>query len=449
MSEQLTWHSPDDLRSLPTEALQALWELVPTERQKAYKTAYESEVMAAGAAGSDALERQVAQELLRRYRETGLVPLGSRWARAPGRVQAAAQADEPLVDETAATTRKPSRGLLLAGFAVLLVFIGLIAMRLGGRPAIVAMAPTASPTASPTPRQTLTPTPLALEEQDTIIQAGDPDRAVAYPVRLEIDLGAAATGRVWVVQRRLVRAAEWRFDPNPDTASYLSGLSIRPVIGLPWSPENAAFFRQIGERALFTLTLNTGATRQFSFVRQERISRSETEALRQTEPGLTLLLIGETDDEGLPTASRPLVLARYEPEQEVSHNSALVDDLLPALMREPQQTSTPLPTPLPDPYNELEVQVIAASRTSDTLTTRLWLYNAGLNAISIRPATVWLALGYAPEPDGPRLMAETLPPFDLLPGQAADVTLVWAWNGEPFASFNLGGFRYRLELSVD
>ncbi|MBN8592417.1 MAG: hypothetical protein J0M33_11680 [Anaerolineae bacterium] len=449
MSEQLTWHSPDDLRSLPTEALEALWELVPTERQKAYKTAYESEVTAAGAAGSDALERQVAQELLRRYRETGLVPLGSRWARAPGRVQAAAQADEPLVDEVAPRTGKVSRGLLLAGAVLLLVFIGLIAMRLGGRPAIVAMAPTASPTASPTPRQTLTPTPLALEEQDTIIEGGDPDRATAYPVRLEIDLGAGATGRVWVVQRRLVRAAEWRFDPNPDTASYLSGLSIRPVIGLPWSPENAAFFRQIGEGALFTLTLNTGAIRQFRFVRQERIHRRETEALRQTEPGLTLLLIGETDDEGLPTASRPLVLARYEPEQELSRDFALVDDLLLPLTNEPQVTMTPLPTPLPDPYAELEVHMIAASRTRDTLTTQLWLYNGGLSAIPIRPKSIWLALGYAPEPDGPRMIAEGLAPFDLLPGQAADVTLVWVWNGEPFASFSLGGFRYRLALSVD
>jgi len=447
MSEQLTWHSPDDLRSLPTEALQALWELVPTERQKAYKTAYESEVTAAGAAGSDALERQVAQELLRRYRETGLVPLGSRWARAPGRVQAAAQADEPLVDETAAPTRKPSRRLLLVGAALLLVFIGLIATRLGGRPAIVAMAPTASP--SPTPRQTLTPTPLALEEQDTIIQAGDPDRAVAYPVRLEIDLGAGATGRVWVVQRRLVRAAEWRFDPNPDTASYLSGLSIRPVIGLPWSPENATFFRQMDEGARFTLTLNTGATRRFSFVRQERIRRSETEALRQTEPGLALLLIGETDDEGIPTTSRPLVLARYEPEQELSRDSALVDDLLLPLTNEPQPTMTPLPTALPDPYAELEVHMIAASRTRDTLTTQLWLYNGGRNAILIHPESIWLALGYVPAPNGPRMITEGLAPFELLPGQAADVILVWAWNGEPFASFSLGGFRYRLALSVD
>jgi len=320
-------------------------------------------------------------------------------------------------------------------------------MRLGGRPAIVAMAPTASP--SPTPRQTLTPTPLALEEQDTIIQAGDPDRAVAYPVRLEINLGAGATGRVWVVQRRLVRAAEWRFDPNPDTASYLSGLSIRPVIGLPWSPENATFFRQMDEGARFTLTFNTGATRRFSFVRQERIHRSETEALRQTEPGLALLLIGETDDEGIPTASRPLVLARYEPEQELSRDSALVDDLLLPLTNEPQPTMTPLPTALPDPYAELEVHMIAASRTRDTLTTHVWLYNGGQNAIPIRPESIWLALGYAPAPDCPRMITEGLAPFELLPSQAADVMLVWAWNGEPVASFSLGGFRYRLALSVD
>jgi hypothetical protein len=31
-----------------------------------------------------------------------------------------------------------------------------------------------------------------------------------------------------VVQRRAVRAAEWNYDLNPDIASFLNGMSVRP-----------------------------------------------------------------------------------------------------------------------------------------------------------------------------------------------------------------------------
>jgi len=80
MSEQLEFKTVEQLQQLSPAELNALWELVPTERQRAYKAAYEREVRAAGAVGSDALERQVAGELLKRYRESALVPR-ARWCR--------------------------------------------------------------------------------------------------------------------------------------------------------------------------------------------------------------------------------------------------------------------------------------------------------------------------------------------------------------------------------
>jgi hypothetical protein len=94
MIEQLTYHSVEELERLSLEELQALWELVPTDRQKAYRAAYDREVRNAGAIGSDQLEGRVAAELLNRYRESALVPVGSRWARTPQRVQEAAQENE-------------------------------------------------------------------------------------------------------------------------------------------------------------------------------------------------------------------------------------------------------------------------------------------------------------------------------------------------------------------
>src|SRR5690606_41754418 len=94
MIEQLRYHTVEELQALSLAELQALWELVPTDRQKAYRTAYDREVRNAGAVGSDALERRVAAELLRRYAESALVPVGSRWARTPLRVQEAAREDD-------------------------------------------------------------------------------------------------------------------------------------------------------------------------------------------------------------------------------------------------------------------------------------------------------------------------------------------------------------------
>ena len=89
--ETLRYHSLDELQALSISELQTLWELVPTDRQRTYKAAYEREVRTAGAVGSDALERQVAAELIKRYSETALIPVGARWARTPGRVQEAAR----------------------------------------------------------------------------------------------------------------------------------------------------------------------------------------------------------------------------------------------------------------------------------------------------------------------------------------------------------------------
>ena len=102
----IPYHTLEALEALSLDELQALWELVPTDRQRAYKSAYEREVRAAGALGSDALERAVATELLKRYRETALVPIGSRWARAPQRVQEAARQAVPQLDDTAVTGQR-------------------------------------------------------------------------------------------------------------------------------------------------------------------------------------------------------------------------------------------------------------------------------------------------------------------------------------------------------
>ena len=70
-------------------------------------------------------------------------------------------------------------------------------------------------------------------------------------------------------------------------------------------------------RAEFRLQMNTGAILTFTFEDKREVRRSDTGIFRQVNPGLVLLLLGETDDEGLPTGTRTLVTAVYPVEQEL------------------------------------------------------------------------------------------------------------------------------------
>ena len=562
--ETLGYHSIEQLRGLSLSELHALWELVPTDRQRAYKTAYEREVRTAGAVGSDELERQVAAELLKRYDEAALVPVGSRWARTPGRVQEAAQQNVVLdapEDEVRPASGKPSPKVMLAAGLAALVFFGFMFTRLldGRSSGNAEVTPEVSPT--PTPLVSPTPTPLALEAQDDVIQGGDSGREVAYPVNLQVILPDGDAPRVWVVQRRRVQASEWRFELNPDTASFVNGMSVRPVIGIPWSEENESYFDDIGEGASFLLTMNTGAVLRFEFDERREVRRSETSIFRQVSPGLVLLLIGETDDDGLPTATRTLVTATYPPEQELSRDgqiigmditlqegsvgetlmmgdasitlqdAQLVTDQpdLPADSQylllnyevlagaEALDTSTwrvefvdaggqiytpssaaltytdfdalPIEIPalsslfasvgyiVPDTlqsgswivtdtagngvsftlsfatepldlhYDGVDVRLVSVTYLEGQITTHLRIYNGRTEVLHFTQDDIWMALGYAPEPPGPRNPAEGLTPFDLLLEQAVDLTLVWYWGGEPYASMGVGEYRFAIQLT--
>lgn len=559
----LRFHPLDELRGLTLAELHALWELVPTDRQRAYKAAYEREVRTAGAVGSDTLERQVTAELLKRYDEAALVPIGSRWARTPGRVQDAARQSVVLTapeDDVKPASGKPSPKVMLAVGLAALLFFGFMFTRLFGGRSSGVLETTPDVSLTPTPLVSPTPTPLALEAQDDVIQGGDSGREVAYPVNLQVILPDGDAPRVWVVQRRRVQASEWRFDLNPDTASFVNGMSVRPVIGIPWSEENAAFFDQVKAGASFLLTMNTGAVQRFEFDDRREVRRSETGIFRQVSPGLVLLLIGETDEDGLPTATRTLVTATYPPEQELSRDgqiigmnvtlqegsvgeqlaldeavitledaqlvtdqpdlpsdsqylllnyevSAGVDALNTTLWRiefvdAGGQIYTPssaalsytdfdaLPLEIPplsslsasvgyivpdtlqggrwmvtDPagngvsfalsfdtapldlrYDGVDVRLVSVTYVEGQITTHLRIYNGRSETLPFTQDDIWLALGYAPEPPGPRNPAEGLNPFELLPQQAVDLRLVWYWGGEPYASMGVGEYRFAIQL---
>jgi hypothetical protein len=442
MSDVLNYHTLDELQALSLPELAALWELVPTDRQRRYKTVYDREVKQAGAVGSDALEKQVAEELLNRYQTTALVPIGARWARTPTRIQEAVRNETDLVAPEAVEEqnrpKKPPVAILAATGAAFVLMLCFVLPRLGGHGQQTANATlTVTATLTATPGKSPTPTPIALEQQDSVIQGGDSSRTVAFPVNLRVALPAASQPRVFVVQRRLIQMAEWSFDPNPDTASYIAGLTVRPVIGIPYSPENADLFRSMADGTTFTLQMNTGAALRFTFEQRLTVSRSDTGIFRQVGPGLVLALIGEHDTTGAPTATRIVITAKYAPDQELARDGALTG-LLPTVV----PTMTPTPSPTLPPLSQLDVQVVSVKTVPGYIVVRLRMFNGQPESVRITSDTIWIALGYAPEPSGPRVLAVGLAPFDLLPGQAADFTLHWVWSGEPYASLGISDYKY-------
>ncbi|MEL6307607.1 MAG: hypothetical protein AAFQ52_05660, partial [Chloroflexota bacterium] len=359
MTEQLTFYTLDELQAMSLEELQALWELVPTNRQRAYRQAYEREVRNAGALGSDQLEEQVTAELLKRYEESALVPVGMRWARTPSRVQDTAKSDDGLVlsdDNTTDATQKPSPMIMIAGVVIAVILMGFFLLRGGSNErgiAVAELTPELEPTE--TPIVTPTPTPLALDVQDDIIRDGDDERTIAYPVSLQVALPDGSPPRVWVVQRRAVRTSEWNYDENPDIASFINGMSVRPVMGIPYSEDNAEWFENMDDGTSFTVTMNTGAMLRFAFAARSQVRRSDTDIFRQVSPGLVLLMIGERDEDGLPTATRTLITAIYPPEQELGRDGELVGLTLPDILPIVVSTET---HDIMNPLDSISVQII-------------------------------------------------------------------------------------------
>jgi hypothetical protein len=354
----------------------------------------------------------------------------------------------PEAELTPPSTNRTQVILIFGGAALFLAFFAmLLLLRRGGD----ASKPTGtaddiSPYTTPTSRYTPTPTPIALEEQDVIIRDGVRDRAPAYPVNLQILPAGQTQPRVFVVQRRKVELSEWQYDPNPDTASFIQALSVRPVIGVPWSPQNEALFESLGPGATFSIRLNTGAMQQFQFASRVEVSRSDTSAFRQVEAGLVLVLIGERDNRGAPTATRQLILATYPPEQELSRDNVLASDLidLPVI---PVTPTPPIPTVTPIPARDLlHVELISAETVEGRVTIWLRAYNGQSEPVEVRPEDISIAFGYEPQPPGPWIPADGLEPFTLLPGQAADLSLVWPWSGEPYAMLRFGVYRYAVQL---
>jgi hypothetical protein len=336
-----------ELAALSLAELQTLWESVSVEEQAYLVRVFEREADKRQIV-EDLDESRMARYFLEQYLHIGFVPAGDVWVKVPPAVRE--QYRQALVEQEpteraapiGSQPKTPSSSLrwimLLAVPVICLVVFALMRVasgsgsrstpRLSPTPTLTAtVTPTPTPTATPLPP---TATPFALTGFDAAITAGERVSRDYYPVQLQIFADPNTPPRVFIVQQQAVQLADWVYDSSPDVVSWLRGMTIRPVLGVPFSQSNLDLFRSLNTASELVVTMNTGDVWQFFYLDTEQVGRSDTTLFRQTEPGLTLVLIGETFADGAPTDLRYVVRAAYPTEQELSALSETAPRVLPA-----------------------------------------------------------------------------------------------------------------------
>jgi hypothetical protein len=330
-TEVFDYHEVAQLETMSLADIEGIWDLVPTEDRDYLTRRYRKSIRTHGIS-SDEQEISMADQYLQRYAYEGLVPAGDQWVRisASRRQQLkTGQTDTAEIDDDE-DGGIPWMTVTVVGFGIfLLIFV--LSRVLGGDDEAITIAdtvltPTPTVTFTPSPTPTITPTPtatpIALVESDTFIQAGDGRNRAWFPVQLQV-LGADETQpRVFIVQEREIALTEWTFDPNPDVASWISGTHVRPVFGIPHSASNAEWMTSLSDGAQFVIRMNTGSELVYTFSETQALGRENTTLLRQDQPGIVLVLIGETGSDGLPTSTRTFVTGTYNPGIEVDLSGA-------------------------------------------------------------------------------------------------------------------------------
>lgn len=388
------------LRSMPREALAALVDSIPSERLHWYESVLANEIEDRYGHGEvdEAATIGLMEELLDAYESGKKVPIQvvQKWVIVPENLRRHVESGEDLEPGPGGDQRKrPSTGLLVAtcGAGLVLIFsVFLLIQHAGAKPEMTAAdltASAASPVSAARPTELpLTPTPLALDAADRVIEDGE-DLGATYPVLLEVTAATTGEKRVFVVQQRAIDMADWDYSGDPDTASWVSGLLIRPVLGIPYTPDNARLFEELATGDRIQLQMSTGAELTFTVDAKERVGRQDTAIFRQVSPGVTLVLLAD------PEGDRLTVSGSYPASQEASRREALetpvegdlidvgetiVDEVrgLSLSISGTRITAGEMDSTLPDDliYLLIDVHIEAGEATVDTSTMELDLVDA-------------------------------------------------------------------------
>jgi hypothetical protein len=300
------YYTLEQLEQMPSEALDELWQACPDK--SFYEAALDQAV--AGKYGDAALDLdrlEVIAESIELYKVPKVPALkqsnGSiRWFKVPAKVIRYLQDGVPMesAEPAAAKASMPSmtgRIAVAVGMVIGVVVLAIVLLGNTGKPRLTEADMTATALAAAelmiTPGETPTPTPLALYDTDRPIKEGD-NLGNYYPVTLEIiPSNQREAALVLPVQQKAIDVSVWDFDADPAVASSIYGFVIRPVIGIPYSPNNANFLTNLQPGDQIRLQMNTSQILNFNVSHSGRVDRQDESIFEQTHPGIVITMVGD------------------------------------------------------------------------------------------------------------------------------------------------------------
>ncbi|HMA33427.1 MAG TPA: hypothetical protein VKY74_03020 [Chloroflexia bacterium] len=154
------------------------------------------------------------------------------------------------------------------------------------------LPPTAPP---PTAPPTTTPA-AALPPASGDTQAGAP---------LAISFGGKSFKVVSSTTSANPTSPDWVFSQDPAAANWLNGTVVNYILGLAYTPDNAALFAAARPADSIRLTRADGEVYTFVVDQVRRVSPADTRLLAQDHPAITLLLLGD------PASDRALIQGHF------------------------------------------------------------------------------------------------------------------------------------------
>jgi len=159
------------------------------------------------------------------------------------------------------------------------------------------------------------PTPLPPEEIKVKPEPVKLEEGAVVPVSLEI------TGRYFPIVPSGLRDGSWAYVTEPDQVSWLAGSSVNVVLGLPYTSDNLDLLATtLALSDTITLRNNVAATNHYVVVDRRQVDGYAIEVFRQRRAGLTLVLLGGSDESpdrrlvlwAIPVETREEVIATPE-----------------------------------------------------------------------------------------------------------------------------------------
>lgn len=138
-----------------------------------------------------------------------------------------------------------------------------------------------------------------------VLQENGTPLSPALPNRLMLQ------GAVYPVIPVPLEGGRWPIPARQDDiATWVYGTLVNYVIGLPYTTITESRLASLEPGARITLTLSNGTTLVFGSPQAQRYASTDTTPLSQSQPGLTLVLLGVQEDK----TDRLVVQARYLPD---------------------------------------------------------------------------------------------------------------------------------------